>query len=103
LEERGAKIELGAKAGERIAVIPIDGSLECIRVVYRIYKAHVSIGAVEIVPASRKFAGKEAEQGARANDHGCHAACDQMSFEMKLRNPDPNEARGAPATVVAHL
>jgi hypothetical protein len=44
-----------------------------------------------------------AQQGARANDHGCHAACYLTHFEMKLRNPGRHEARGAPATVVAHL
>ena len=46
---------------------------------------------------------KSAQQGARANDHGCHAACDLTQFEMKLWNSSRHDARGAPATVVAHL
>ncbi len=44
-----------------------------------------------------------AQQGARAHDRGCHAACYLMNLEMKLQNPARHEARGAPATVVAHL
>jgi hypothetical protein len=44
-----------------------------------------------------------AEQAARANADICHAACDLMSSELKLRSPDRDEARGAPAAVVAHL
>ena len=46
---------------------------------------------------------EKAQQGARANDHGCHAACFLTDIEMKLWNLDRHEARGAPATVVAHL
>jgi hypothetical protein len=46
---------------------------------------------------------RSAQQGARANADICHAACDRMSFEVKNPNPVPNEARGAPDAVVAHL
>jgi hypothetical protein len=46
---------------------------------------------------------RSAQQGARANADICHAACDLMSPELKLRSPDRDEARGAPAAVVAHL
>jgi hypothetical protein len=44
-----------------------------------------------------------AEQDARANADICHAACDLMSSELKLRSADRDEARGAPDAVVAHL
>ena len=44
-----------------------------------------------------------AQQGARANDHGCHAACYLTNLEMKPQNRSRHAARGAPATVVAHL
>jgi hypothetical protein len=44
-----------------------------------------------------------AQQGARANADICHAACDLISFEAKLRSSDRDEARGAPDAVVAHL
>jgi hypothetical protein len=44
-----------------------------------------------------------AEQGARANDHGRHAACSRTSIEMKRQTLNRDAARGAPATVVAHL
>ncbi len=46
---------------------------------------------------------EKAQQGARANDHGRHAACYRSSFEMKLQNSNRHAARGAPAMVVAHL
>jgi hypothetical protein len=44
-----------------------------------------------------------AEQDARANADICHGACDLMSFEMKDRSSDRDDARGAPDAVVAHL
>jgi len=46
---------------------------------------------------------QKAQQGARANDHGCHAACYLMNLDMKPQNPNRQAARGAPAMVVAHL
>ena len=52
---------------------------------------------------SRARASPVAEQGARANDHGRHAACYRGSLEMKPWNVNRFAARGAPATVVAHL
>jgi hypothetical protein len=44
-----------------------------------------------------------AEQAARANADICHAACDLMSSDLKLRSLDRDHARGAPDAVVAHL
>jgi hypothetical protein len=46
---------------------------------------------------------KKAQQGARANAHSRHAACYRMKIEMKQFIAESNEARGAPAAVVAHL
>ena len=46
---------------------------------------------------------KNAEQVARANDHGRHAACYRRNIEMKPRAENRNAAHGAPAMVVAHL
>jgi hypothetical protein len=49
------------------------------------------------------FEPPEAQQGARANAHSCHAACYRMKIEMNQLITESNEARGAPAAVVAHL
>jgi hypothetical protein len=51
LEDRGAKIKLGAQAKQRIAMIPISGSHEYYRVIYHVYGARASISRVEMVPA----------------------------------------------------
>lgn len=55
LEELGAKIEVGSKPPERIAMIPIPDSLECFRVVY-LARSRVVVLRVEVVPAPPTFA-----------------------------------------------